>query len=135
MNTRIFVISGLLVLMSTIMITPTFAYENSKIITSNENMQLVKTVIPMNIPSDNTLPWGKVTGTIQNHLDGYPVIIQMYQNGEAVHFAQTDVNDDGSYEYKFRVRSVDGDKVINVFEGDYEVKIFQTIKPFFGFSI
>ena len=37
-------------------------------------------------------------------------------------------NDDGSYEYKFRVRSVDGDKVINVFEGDYEVKIFQTIK-------
>ena len=117
------------------MITPTFAYENSKIITSNENMQLVKTVIPMNIPSDNTLPWGKVTGTIQNHLDGYPVIIQMYQNGEAVHFAQTDVNDDGSYEYKFRIRSVDGDKVINVFEGDYEVKIFQNIKPFFGFSI
>ena len=41
----------------------------------------------------------------------------------------------GIGKYKFRVRSVDGDKVINVFEGDYEVKIFQTIKPFFGFSI
>ena len=36
---------------------------------------------------------------------------------------------------RLTVRSVDGDKVINVFEGDYEVKIFQTIKPFFGFSI
>ena len=37
----------------------------------------------------------------------YPVIIQIYdEDGEAFHFAQTDVEEDGSYEYKFRVRNV-----------------------------
>ena len=63
-----------------------------------------------------------------DHADTYPVIIQIYKNGDPVHFAQTDVNDDGSYEYKFRIKSVDNDRVINVFEGDYDVKIFQTVK-------
>ena len=63
------------------------------------------------------------------------MIIQIYKNGDPVHFAQTDVSDDGSYEYKFRIRSVDGDKVINVFEGDYDVKIFQTVKTYSSFSI
>ena len=70
------------------------------------------------------LPWAAVTGMIENDINGYSVIIQIYQNNEPVHFAQTDVNDDGSYEYKFRVKSVDGNTVINVFEGDYEVRIF-----------
>ena len=81
----------------------------------------------MNIPSGNTLPWASVYGTIENHADGYPVIIQIYQNGDAIHFGQTNVDDDGSYEYKFRVRSVDGDNIIKIFEGDYEVRIFKTI--------
>ena len=61
-------------------------------------------------------------------------IIQIYQNGDAIHFAQTNVNDDGSYEYKFRVRSVDGNNVVNVFEGDYEVRIFKTIDLTFDYS-
>ena len=58
-----------------------------------------------------------------------------YQNGEPIHFAQSDVNDDGSYEYKFRIRSVDGDTVVDVFEGDYVVKIFKTVNPTSDFSI
>ena len=128
MSSRLIITSVFLLLMITIILTPTFADQTSENITTNGGFQLVKTEIPMNIPSDNVLPWGAVYGTIKDHVDGYPVIIQIYQNGEPIHFAQSDVNDDGSYEYKFRIRSVDGDKVINVFEGDYDVKIFQTIK-------
>ena len=135
MKLRFVIISGLFVLMSTIMISPTFADQTSENITTNGGFQLVKTEIPMNIPSDNVLPWGAVYGTIKDHVDGYPVIIQIYQNGEPIHFAQSDVNDDGSYEYKFRIRSVDGDTVVDVFEGDYVVKIFKTVNPTSDFSI
>jgi hypothetical protein len=38
-----------------------------------------------------------------------------------------DVNGDGSYEYKFRVKTVDDEKVTNIFEGDCEVRIFKVI--------
>ena len=135
MKLELVIISGLFMLMSTIMISPTFADQTSQVIVENDDFKLLKTTIPMYIPSDNTLPWGAVYGKIKDHVDGYPVIIQIYKNGDPVHFAQTDVSDDGSYEYKFRIRSVDGDTVINVFEGDYDVKIFQTVKTNYSFSI
>lgn len=83
--------------------------------------------IRMNIPSDNALPWAFVEGTAQNTVDGNPVIIQIYKDGKAVRFAQVNVNDDGTYQYKFRVRDVTDNKVTNIFEGDYIVKIFKTI--------
>ncbi len=136
MSSRLLMVSGFLLLMLTIMLTPTtFADQTFEIIAADENFQLVKIEIPMNIPSDNVLPWGAVYGTVKDHVDGYPVIIQIYKNDDPVHFAQTDVNDDGSYEYKFRIKSVNDDVVINVFEGNYDVKIFQTIKSNTGFSI
>ena len=114
--------------MLTIMLTPTFADQTSEIIATNDDFQLVEIQVTLHVSSDNVLPWGAVYGTIKDHVVGYPVIIQIYKNGDPVHFTQTDVNDDGSYEYKFRIKSVDNDRVINVFEGDYDVKIFQTIK-------
>lgn len=83
--------------------------------------------IKMNIPSDNTLPWAFVEGTAQNMVDGNPVIIQIYKDGKAVHFAQVNANDDGTYQYKFRVRDVTDNKATNIFVGDYTVKIFKTI--------
>lgn len=83
--------------------------------------------IKMTIPSDNTLPWAFVEGITQNVVDGHPVIIQIYKDGKPVHFAQVNVNDDGTYQYRFRVRDVTDDKVTNIFEGDYTVKIFKTI--------
>ena len=128
MSSRLIIISGFLVLMLTIMLTPTFADNTSETIATNDDFQLVKIQVILHVPSDNVLPWGNVYGTIKDHADNYPVIIQIYKNGDPIHFAQTDVNDDGSYEYKFRVRNIDGDKVINVFEGDYDVKIFQVVK-------
>jgi hypothetical protein len=83
--------------------------------------------IKMNIPSDNTLPWAFVEGTVHNMVDGHPVIIQIYQDEKPVRFAQVNVNDDGTYQYKFRVRDVTDEKITNIFEGDYTVKIFKTI--------
>ena len=135
MKFQLLTASSLLVFVSVVMLTPTFAHQPYEIIDTNNDFQLVKIEIPMNIPSDNFLPWGAVSGTIKDHADGYPVIIQIYKNDDPVHFAQTDVNTDGSYEYKFRIKSVDGDRVINVFEGDYDVKIFQTVKTYSSFSI
>ncbi len=88
---------------------------------------LEKTIVPFHAPKENKLPWGFVEGKIANPVDGYPVIIQIYKNGEAVHFAQTDVKKDGSYEYKFRVRDVTNDVVTKIFDGDYTVKIFKVV--------
>jgi hypothetical protein len=88
---------------------------------------LEKTIVPFHAPRENKLPWGFVEGKIANPVEGYPVIIQIYKNGEAVHFAQTDVKKDGSYEYKFRVRDVTNDVVTKIFDGDYTVKIFKVV--------
>src|SRR2546428_8166478 len=81
----------------------------------------------MHNPADNKLPFGSVWGEVINGAPGYPVIIQIYQNGKPVHFAQVDVKNDGSYDYYFRIRDVEGDKVINIFQGDYTVYVFKTV--------
>ena len=128
MKTTIVLFARLFVLVAMIGMSPSFADSSTTVISSNDGIQLTKTVIPMHISSDNTLPWGFIEGTVENHAEGYPVILQIYQNGEAVHFAQTDVNNDGIYEYQFRVRNVDGDNVLNIYEGDYEVKIFKSVQ-------
>jgi len=98
-----------------------------KLIADDQSIVLEKKTIQMHIPADNNLPWGFVEGKVVNPVEGYPVIIQIYKDGKPVHFAQTDVNEDSSYEYRFRVRNVDGDQVINIFQGDYTVKIFKTV--------
>ena len=100
----------------------------SEIIPLDNEIGIEKTVIQFHASSENTLPWGFVEGKIGNHVADYPVIIQIYdENGEAFHFAQTNVEEDGSYEYKFRVRNVSNGEVINIFEGDYFVKIFKVV--------
>ena len=98
-----------------------------KLIADSESIVLQKITIPMHISEDNKLPWGFVEGKVSNPVEGYPVIIQIYKDGKPIHFAQTDVKEDGSYEYRFRVRNVDGDQVTNIFQGDYTVKIFKTV--------
>ena len=87
-----------------------------------------KTVVTLHASSDNALPWGFVEGKISNHVSDYPIIIQIYDNdGEAVHFAQSNVEADGTYEYKFRVLSVTDGKAIKIFDGDYTVNIFKVV--------
>ena len=93
----------------------------------NSSIGIEKTVVPFHTSKENKLPWGFVEGKIASPVEGNPVIIQIYKDGEAVHFAQTNVNKDGSYEYKFRVRDVTNDIVTKVFDGDYTVKIFKVV--------
>ena len=106
------------------------AAENSATITPlNEEVSIQKTTITMSVPSDNTLPWGAIKGAASHYVERYPVIIQFYQNEDPVHFAQVDVKGDGSYEYKFRVGSMNYEtgEFENFFKGEYTVKIFKVI--------
>ena len=128
MKTKVGIFAGLFILVAMIGMSPSFADSNTTVLSTNDGVQLTKTVVSMHIPSDNTMPWGFIGGTVENHAEGYPVIVQIYQNDEPVHFAQTDVNEDGTYEYKFRARNLDGNNAVNVYEGNYEVKIFKSIQ-------
>ena len=93
----------------------------------NSSIGLEKTIVPFSAPSNNKLPWGFVEGKIANPVEGHPVIIQIFKNGDPVHFAQTDVKEDGTYEYKFRVLDVTAGKATKIFDGDYVVKIFKVV--------
>ena len=95
----------------------------------NEEISLKKIVTTMSIPENNELSWGVVIGEASEYVERYPVIIQFYKGEDPVHFAQVDVKGDGSYEYKFRVRNLDLNtgEFVNIFQGDYMVKIFKVI--------
>ena len=98
-----------------------------EIIPINSLIALEKSTISFHSPSDNTLPWGFVEGTVENPVDGYPVIIQIFKNNDPVHFAQTDVDQNGNYEYKFRVLNSANDETTKLFEGNYLVRIFKVV--------
>ena len=95
----------------------------------NDKMSLEVTTVTMTVPENNKLPWGKVWGTSSEVVERYPVIIQFYKENEPVHVAQVDTKGDGSYEYKFRARTVDHNtgESKDIFYGDYTVKIFKVI--------
>ena len=102
--------------------------ESQTIITPiNDSIGIEKTTMQMFISKDNKLPWGFVEGKISNHVEGYPVIIQIFKENDAVHFAQTDVNSNGNYEYKFRVLNSENGVSSKIFDGDYSVKIFKVV--------
>lgn len=131
MKTKYFAIATLLALALTLGLnSDTAIAENSTTITPiNDKISIKKTIVPMNIPEDNTFAWGSVRGDASESAERYPVIIQIFKGEDPVHVAQVDVKGDGSFEYKFRVRNVDnttGD-AINIFQGDYTVSIFRVI--------
>jgi len=132
MNVPVMISAGIFIMLfSAISILPTFAETQTpttEITPINEILGLETTILKMNISSDNKLPWGFVEGKIANAAIDYPAIIQIYKDGEAFHFAQTNVNEDGSYEYKFRVLNVNPEQTLKIFEGDYTVKIFKVVK-------
>jgi len=99
----------------------------TEIISLNGMMSLEQTTVFFHSPEENSLPWAFIEGKITNSVEGYPVIIQIFKDSGAVHFAQTNVKQDGSYEYKFRVLNSDNDVTSKIFEGDYLVKIFKVV--------
>ena len=55
------------------------------------------------------------------------MIIQIFKENQAVHFAQTSVDSNGQYEYKFRVLNSDSGNTNKIFDGNYSVKIFKVV--------
>ncbi len=95
----------------------------------NEKISLQTTTVTLSVPENNTLPWGTVFGAPSDVVERYPVIIQFYKENEPIHVAQVDTKGDGSYEYKFRARTVDHStgESKDIFYGEYTVKIFKVI--------
>ena len=131
MNKKSSIVLTSIALLVTIMLPiETIAEPQSTTITPiNEKISIKKTILTMNIPENNMLPWGIVKGNTSDVVENYPIIIQFYKSDKAIHFAQVDVNGDGSFEYKFRVRNVDNTtgEVENIFDGQYMVKIFRVV--------
>lgn len=130
-KSNVLLIASMMVVFGIIVIPGDVSADSKQITVTpiNEKVSLEKTITLMNIPQDNTLPWGSVSGDASDVVEKYPVIIQFYQGEDQVHVAQVDAKGDGSYEYKFRVRSLDSDsgEFVNLFEGDYTVKIYKVI--------
>ena len=130
-KSNILLIGAIMTVLGIMMIPENISAEPNQITVTpiNEEISLEKTITTMNVPEDNKLPWGTVRGDASDVAERYPVIIQFYKGEDPIHFAQVDTKGDGSYEYKFRVRSLDSDsgQFVNIFEGDYTVKIYKVI--------
>jgi len=133
--------NGIITIMIISVFSASFADElpsNSQITPLDGNIGIEETVLTFSVPDNNVLPWAFVEGKISNPVLDYPVIIQIYDNDDqvvgnnvgAVHFAQTDVNEDGTFEYRFRIKDFNGESFTNLFEGDYTVKIFKVVYLF-----
>ena len=150
MNTRLFGIALLtmIVAMSTSSLVLAHPHEGNipidghshepqnEYIPINGVIGLEKTQLTFHASENNSLPWAFVEGKIANPVVEYPIIIQIYREviteegkieKEFVHFAQTNVNENGNYEYKFRVLNIDDGKTTKFFEGDYKVNIFKVV--------
>ena len=131
-KSSLFLMSSVMAVFAIMMIPEISAETNQNTVTVtpiNAEISLQKTITTMSVPENNQLPWGFVTGSPSDYVERYPVIIQFYKGEDPVHFAQVDTKGDGSYEYKFRVRNLDSNtgEFVNIFEGDYTVKIFKVV--------
>ena len=99
----------------------------TEIIPLNGIIGLEKSTVYFHSPEENSLPWALVEGNIVKHVEGYPVIIQIFKGNDAVHFAQTSVEKNGDYEYRFRVQNSDNGYTSKIFDGNYSVKIFKVV--------
>ncbi|MCV0401583.1 MAG: hypothetical protein K5777_06365 [Nitrosopumilus sp.] len=130
-KSNVFLIASIMTVFGIMMIPADISAESNQVTVTpiNEKVSLEKTITTMSVPEDNKLPWGTVRGGASDVAERYPIIIQFYKGEDPVHFAQVDAKGDGSYEYKFRVRNLDSatGEFVNVFEGDYTVKIYKVI--------
>ena len=130
-KSNIMLMTSIMTVIGIMMIPGEISAESNQITVTpiNTEVSLEKTTTTMNVPQDNALPWGTIRGEASDVAERYPIIIQFYQGEDPVHFAQVDAKGDGSYEYKFRVRNLDLNtgEFVNVFEGDYTVKIYKVI--------
>ena len=130
-NSNAWLIASVMAVFGMVMIPGDVSAESNQVIIMpiNEKISLEKTTTTMSVPQENKLPWGTVRGEATDYVERFPIIIQFYKGEDPIHFAQVDVKGDGSYEYKFRVRNLDSStgEFINIFEGNYTVKIYRVI--------
>ena len=130
-KSNILLIASIMTVFGIMTIPGDISAESNQITVSpiNAEVSLEQTTTTMSVPQDNTLPWGTIRGEASDVAERYPIIIQFYQGEDPVHFAQVDAKGDGSYEYKFRVRNLDlnSGEFVNIFQGDYTVKIYKVI--------
>lgn len=95
----------------------------------DDKTSILKTITALQIPEDNKFPWGAIKGKVSNPAAGYPVIIKFFKSLDEtpVHLAQVDLNDDNTFEYKFRLFSIDDGITTNIFEGEYYIEVFKTV--------
>lgn len=118
------IIFGLILLFS-----PNISFADKTIVTPLDlEIALEKTETTLSIDKTDSHQWAFVEGKIAHPVTGHPVIIQILKDNEFVRIAQVDVDDHGNYEYKFRVKTIDGPNTTQIFEGDYLVKIFKVVK-------
>ena len=89
----------------------------------NDQIALETIVTTMTIPENTDLKWATMKGTVSDPVDWYPVTVQFYKENQPIHFAQVDLLGDNSYNYKFQIRNLDDGSMLNIFEGEYTVKI------------
>lgn len=93
-----------------------------------EGIALERTALELVVPADNPLPWAFVEGKVGDPVEGHPVIIQIHERGgEPARFAQVDVGEDGSYEWRLRVLSIDGGVETRALAGTYDVTVFKVV--------
>jgi hypothetical protein len=130
-KSNVLLIASIMTVFGIMMVPGNISAESNQITVTpiNAEVSLEKTTTTMSVPQENTLPWGSIRGEASDVAERYPIIIQFYQGEDPVHFAQVDAKGDGSYEYKFRVRNLDLEtgETINIFEGEYTVKIYKVI--------
>ena len=130
-KTNVLLIASIMTVFGVMLIPGEISAETNQITVTpiNDKVSLEETITTMNVPLDNKLPWGFVKGEASDVAERYPIIIQFYKGEDPVHFAQVDAKGDGSYEYKFRVGNMNSDtgEFVNIFEGEYTVKIFKVI--------
>lgn len=95
----------------------------------DETTSIQKTLTGFVVPSDNKMPWAAIQGNVGNPALGHPVIMKLFRSLDEipVHIAQVDLNSDNTFEYKFRVLSIDDGVITHFFEGEYYVEIFKTV--------
>ena len=100
-------------------------YPQTSQIILDDNLILDETIVTFDDPKSNKLPWGTIKGNVINPAPGHPVIIQIFEsldNGP-IHVGQVNLDENGLFEYKIRVLSVDDGITTHIFEGNYFVKV------------
>jgi len=104
-------------------------YPQTTIKKLDDKSSIKTTITTLNVPENNTLPFGFIKGNVVNPTEGHPVILQIYKTLEEgpIHIAQVELNEDNTFEYSFRVLSVEDGITTHLYEGDYLVKVIKVV--------